>query len=65
VDGDYAILMLLARFGLRTSEVVRLELEDVDWELGQITVIQLGVYDGDNEQDNERSKRSSRNTSKG
>jgi site-specific recombinase XerD len=35
---DYAILMLLARFGLRTSEVVRLELEDVDWELGQITV---------------------------
>jgi site-specific recombinase XerD len=35
---DYAILILLARFGLRTSEVVRLELEDVDWELGQITV---------------------------
>jgi site-specific recombinase XerD len=35
---DYAILMLLARFGLRTSEAVRLELEDVDWELGQITV---------------------------
>jgi site-specific recombinase XerD len=35
---DYAILILLARFGLRTFEVVRLELEDVDWELGQITV---------------------------
>ena len=35
---DYAILILLARFGIRTSEVVRLELEDVDWELGQITV---------------------------
>jgi site-specific recombinase XerD len=35
---DYAILMLLARFGLRTSEIVRLELEDVDWELGQITI---------------------------
>ncbi|WP_064742787.1 site-specific integrase [Edaphobacter aggregans] len=35
---DYAILMLLARFGLRTSEVVRLDLEDFDWELGQITV---------------------------
>jgi site-specific recombinase XerD len=35
---DYAILMLLARFGLRTSEIVRLDLEDVDWELGRITV---------------------------
>lgn len=35
---DYAILMLLARFGLRTSEIVRMELEDVDWELGEITV---------------------------
>jgi site-specific recombinase XerD len=30
--------MLLARFGLRTSEIVRLDLEDVDWELGQITI---------------------------
>jgi site-specific recombinase XerD len=35
---DHAILMLLARLGLRTCEVVRLELEDVDWELGQITI---------------------------
>jgi site-specific recombinase XerC len=35
---DYAILILLARLGLRTCEVVRLELEDVDWELGQITI---------------------------
>jgi site-specific recombinase XerD len=35
---DYAVLMLLARLGLRTCEIVRLELEDVDWELGQITV---------------------------
>ena len=35
---DYAVLILLARLGLRTCEIVRLELEDVDWELGQITV---------------------------
>jgi site-specific recombinase XerD len=35
---DYAILMLLARLGLRTCEVVRLELGDVDWESGQITI---------------------------
>ena len=39
---DYAILMLLARFGLRTSEIVRMELEDVDWELGEITVRSKG-----------------------
>jgi len=35
---DYAILMLLARLGLRTCEVVRLELEDIDWESGQFTI---------------------------
>jgi site-specific recombinase XerD len=35
---DHAMLMLLARLGLRTCEVVRLELEDIDWELGQITI---------------------------
>jgi site-specific recombinase XerD len=35
---DHAILILLARLGLRTCEVVRLELEDVDWDLGQITI---------------------------
>ena len=35
---DHAILMLLARLGLRTCEIVRLELEDIDWEVGQITV---------------------------
>jgi site-specific recombinase XerD len=39
---DHAILMLLARLGLRTSEIVRLDLEDVDWELGQITVCGKG-----------------------
>jgi site-specific recombinase XerD len=35
---DHAILLLLARLGLRTCEVVRLELEDIDWEIGQITI---------------------------
>ena len=29
---DYAILLLLARLGLRAGEVVRLNLEDIDWE---------------------------------
>lgn len=28
---DYAILMLLATYGLRATEIVRLRLEDIDW----------------------------------
>lgn len=35
---DYAILLLLARLGLRGGEVVRLELGDVRWREAQITV---------------------------
>ncbi len=35
---DYAILLLLARLGLRACEVAALEVGDLDWEAGQITV---------------------------
>jgi site-specific recombinase XerD len=35
---DYAILLLLARLGLRSGEVARLKLEDIDWEGGYITI---------------------------
>ncbi len=35
---DLAILTLLARLGLRASEVAVLELEDIDWRRGEITV---------------------------
>jgi site-specific recombinase XerD len=35
---DYAILMLLARLGLRTVEVARLELDDLYWRIGEIEV---------------------------
>lgn len=35
---DYAIVLLLARLGLRSSEVVMLELDDIDWNAGQLTV---------------------------
>jgi len=35
---DYAILLLLARLGLRSGEVAFLELEDIDWEAGQLSV---------------------------
>lgn len=35
---DYAILMLVARLGLRSIEVARLLLNDVDWRCGEIVV---------------------------
>lgn len=35
---DHAILMLLARLGLRACEVARLSLDDFDWRAGQFTV---------------------------
>ena len=35
---DYALLLLLARLGLRAGEVVALTLDDFDWEAGLITV---------------------------
>lgn len=35
---DFAVLMLLARLGLRAGEVAALELDDVDWGAGELTV---------------------------
>ena len=35
---DYAILLLLARLGLRGGEIVRLELDDIDWHAGALLV---------------------------
>lgn len=35
---DYAVLLLLARLGLRASEVVQLTLDDIDWEAGELIV---------------------------
>jgi site-specific recombinase XerD len=39
---DYAILLLLARLGLRSSEVVFLELDDIDWKVGTLSVRSKG-----------------------
>jgi integrase/recombinase XerD len=35
---DYAVLLLLARLGLRAGEVAALTLEDIDWRRGEIVV---------------------------
>jgi integrase/recombinase XerD len=35
---DYAILLLLVRLGLRSSEVAFLELDDIDWMAGSLSV---------------------------
>jgi integrase/recombinase XerD len=35
---DYAILLVLARLGLRAGEVMSLELDDIDWSTGELTV---------------------------
>ena len=35
---DYAVLLLLARLGLRSGEVALLELDDIDWNAGQLSV---------------------------
>lgn len=41
---DHAIILLLARLGLRASEVIALELDDVDWRAGVLTVRGKGGY---------------------
>ena len=35
---DYAVLLLLARLGLRAGEVVHMVLDDIDWETGELIV---------------------------
>lgn len=39
---DYAILLLLARLGLRRGEVAGLRLDDIDWRSGELTVVGKG-----------------------
>lgn len=35
---DYAVLLLLARLGLRSGEVAFLNLDDIDWNVGRLSV---------------------------
>jgi len=35
---DYAILLLMARLGLRAPEIIALQLDDIDWRAGELLV---------------------------
>ena len=39
---DYAVMLLLARLGLRAGEVARLGLDDVDWRRGELVIVGKG-----------------------
>lgn len=39
---DYAILLLLARLGLRAGEVTKMTLEDFNWNQGELTILGKG-----------------------
>jgi site-specific recombinase XerD len=41
---NHAVLLLLARLGLRAGEVVTLELDDINWRAGELTVRGKGNY---------------------
>lgn len=41
---NYAILLLLARLGLRAGEVVALKLNDIDWRVGEINIRGKGLF---------------------
>lgn len=41
---NHAILLLLSRLGFRASEVMTLELDDIDWRAGEITVRGKGGF---------------------
>ncbi len=41
---DYAILALLVRMGILAVEVTRLQLEDIDWRVGNLVVCGKGRW---------------------
>jgi integrase/recombinase XerD len=43
---DRAVLLILARLGLRAHEIITLQLHDIDWDTGQLQVRGKGRRDG-------------------
>jgi integrase/recombinase XerD len=42
---DYAVLLLLARLGLRSCEILRLQLDDIDWDSAHLRVRGKGGHE--------------------
>jgi integrase/recombinase XerD len=40
---DYAMLLLMPRLGLRASEVIAIQLDDIDWRAGELLVRGKGM----------------------
>lgn len=41
---DYAMVLLMARLGLRAQEVIAIQLEDIDWRKGEVCIRGKGGY---------------------
>ena len=41
---DYAMVLLMARLGLRSQEVIAIQLDDIDWRKGEICIRGKGGY---------------------
>lgn len=41
---DYAILLLLARLGLRAGEIAKMKLDDINWESGELLIRGKGLH---------------------
>ena len=41
---DYAMLLLIATYGLRAGEVVRLKLEDIEWRANRLQILQNKTF---------------------
>ncbi len=37
---DYAMILLGARLGLRADDIVRMKLDEIDWQAGQVKLLQ-------------------------
>ena len=43
---DYAVLMMLARLGVRVGEIAALQLDDIDWHHGEVLIQGQGAAVG-------------------
>ena len=44
---DYAMLLLMARLGLRAPDVIAIQLDDIDWRAGELLVAARASSNGE------------------